>query len=87
MANINQITPATDWFFIHPSESGETPIAHPIAAWALQPNGDVVGLIGNDPAIARGLPKLAMVPSVPGGAYKHISAMTDKERARIGLMD
>ncbi|MCT8281769.1 hypothetical protein [Xanthomonas translucens] len=78
------IVPAADWFFVHdgvPKTSG--PTVWRLAAWGLQPDGAVVGLIGafgHKQGSEHKPPSLIQIPPVPG-EYLHWSQLNEQERA------
>lgn len=83
-----QIIPAEGWHFVANDLSNGKPIVFPIAAWGLQEEGSVIGLVGNvsggghmEPNSNRIL-KLIAAPPIQG-MYKHTSTMTADELAAV----
>ncbi|QBN29820.1 methionyl-tRNA formyltransferase [Xanthomonas oryzae pv. oryzae] len=78
------ISPASDWFFVYdgvPKTAG--PTVWRLAAWGLQPDGAVIGLIGafgHQQGGERKAPSLIQVPPVPG-EYLHWSQLDAQEQA------
>ncbi|VXD06837.1 Methionyl-tRNA formyltransferase [Enterobacterales bacterium 8AC] len=78
--NYKQIIPATDWYFRHFTEQKDYPIVvYPLAAWALNEEGKVVGLVAvYDPAEVKA--KLVTPPPLKGN-YLHRDQLTEEELA------
>jgi hypothetical protein len=67
---ISQITPCSGWNYIHKdSDTGKLYI-HPVAAWALLENGEVVGLVSGNTKDSSTPGKVAsLVQPPPVGGY------------------
>jgi hypothetical protein len=78
VGKITQIITAHDWFYVHEAaaiSSARGPMVRPLAAFALDDEGAVFGLVG-------GAPKLSPIPEL-GGKYRHRSELTKLEIERI----
>jgi hypothetical protein len=65
---IAQIAPCNGWIFRHRGVDNRD-VNHPVAAWALLDNGDVIGLIpASDATTANNEARLVAPPPV-GGTY------------------
>jgi hypothetical protein len=70
-ATIMQITPCSGWNYIHKDGDSGKLYIHPVAAWALLENGDVVGLVPGDMKDSTTPGKTARLvqPPAVGGYY------------------
>jgi hypothetical protein len=73
------LIPATDWFYVHKQiPPTKAPVVYHVAAFALQDDDEVVGLIpvatGN-----KGLPRLVKPPADVDGVYLHRDQLTEEE--------
>lgn len=96
MAKTVQIMPADNWFFVHQNVPGDSSphgvTVYRLAAFALQDDGDTIGLVSPGPVLPR-RPKglgstlqsaaLASVPPVRG-SYKYYHELTKDELAALG---
>ncbi|WP_081712854.1 MULTISPECIES: hypothetical protein [Burkholderia] len=77
-----EITPSTDWFFVHDGHNENAPpVVWHVAAWGLTEEGEVVGLIGafgREDGSKGKTPRLIQVPAVPG-SYLHLRQLTAAE--------
>ena len=76
--NYTSITPATDWFYVHPKAPPETgAVVYHVPVFAVDGDtGDVVGLI---PVFYGGVPKLVAPSDSLGGVYLHRDQLTEEE--------
>lgn len=73
------LTPCTDWFYIGEDTSTGKLVIFRVAAWALRPDGDVVGMIAAYSArTAENEARLVTAPSI-GGSYYHRDSLTEDQ--------
>lgn len=70
-AKIMQISPCSGWNYIHKDGNSGKLYIHPVAAWALLENGEVVGLVPGDMKDSSTPGKTAQLvqPPAVGGYY------------------
>jgi len=70
-AKILQISPCSGWNYIHKDGNSGKLYIHPVAAWALLENGEVVGLVPGDMKDSSTPGKTAQLvqPPAVGGYY------------------
>lgn len=76
-----QIVSAENWYFRHNGVANHPPAVYPIAAWALQSDGNTVGLVARCSAGTH-QPKLIPPPEYPG-EYLHRDQLNDEERESL----
>lgn len=76
---IVQLIPCTGWYYVV-TNNRVNPYAHPVAAWALLENGEVVGMIPKG-AEKPGYPSLvAAIDKGAGGIYVQEENLSDTDR-------
>lgn len=82
---IKQIITASGWYFVHGNGDGKV-TAYPLAAWAHNDDGKVVGMIsvkgGGNNSVIGDVCRLVIVPFVPG-VYKHQEEMLPHEMESV----
>lgn len=77
----SNLIPATDWFYVHKqltTQADAPPVVHHVAAFALDEQGEPVGLI----AVAQGNkapPRLVSPPPGVDGMYLHRDQLNEQE--------
>jgi len=80
--HITSIIPATDWFYVHQAIStlaDSPPVVYHVAAFGLDEDGQVVGLIPVTPG-QKQPPRLVTPPPGVDGRYAHRDELTAQER-------
>lgn len=81
------IIPATDWCFVHNGESEKLPpVVWRLAAWGVNSDGNVIGLIGafgEQQGASGKTPSLSSVPTV-AGRYLHREQLNEMENEQLG---
>lgn len=80
---IKSIIPANDWYFVHRNAMGDDHV-QPLAAFGLQEDGSVVGLVPVGTRETNGgitPPRIVPVPSISSGRFIHRNDLNDKQRA------
>lgn len=72
-----QIVPAENWYFRHDGVADHPPAVYPIAAWALQSDGNTVGLVARC-STGTHKPILIPPPDYPG-EYLHREQLNEVE--------
>jgi hypothetical protein len=78
------LCPCADWFYTATGSQDE-PIVFRVAAWALQDNGDVIGLVSASSATTNANVSRLVGPPPIGGRYVHESQLTPQQRERAAL--
>ena len=73
---IVNICACNDWFFVHEGSQGQLIVLR-IAAWGINEQGDVLGLVSHQELGDTPL-KIVPVPPLPG-AYKHKDELTEEQ--------
>lgn len=84
---MKQLIPASDWFFIGSNYDKKMKTIIPLIAWALNDEGNIVGLIPvphlplrPNKNIPLSIQVSHVISPAPVGIYKHLQQLTEKEK-------
>lgn len=76
--SIESLTPCQDWFYVADDGTGKV-IVFRVAAWALQIDGQVVGLISASSAKTPDNVARLVAPPPIGGMYLHRDSLSESQ--------